>query len=77
MSRQMNTISETAGASFETPIQRQPSRNATSRPQVRTVLYEPAHDDGHDPDLIHEDEVPDPDLDQDGFIPIDLDVDDN
>ena len=65
----MNTIPETAGA-FDTPIaniQRQFPRNATTRHQVRTALYQPAHEDGPDPDG-HDDK--DPDVDQDGFIPI-------
>ena len=65
----MNTIPETAGA-FDTPIaniQRQFPRNATTRHQVRTALYQPAHEDGPDPDG-HDDK--DPDVDQDGFVPI-------
>ena len=65
----MNNIPE-SGASYETPIPRQPSSD-TTRPPVRTVLYNDAHDDGTVPvpDPIHEDE--DPEEDPDGFIPID------
>ena len=72
----MNNIPE-SGASYETPIPRQPSSD-TTRPPVRTVLYnDNAHDDGTVPDPIHEDE--DPEEDPDGFIPIDMsgEVDDN
>jgi hypothetical protein len=78
----MNTIPETAGDSFETPIQRQSPHNAF-RPQVRTMLYAHAHDDGHDPHIIRTDETgqdvhDDSEQDQDGFIPIELlDADDN
>ena len=80
--KRMNNIPE-SGASYETPIPRQPSSD-TTRPPVRTVLYNDAHDDGTVPvpDPIHEDE--DPEEDPDGFIPIDYlngnymtEVDDN
>ena len=78
----MNTIPESTGdPSFETPIQRQSPHN-TARPQVRTMLYAQAHDDGHDPHILRSDDPEqivqdDPDLDQDGFIPIELDPDEN
>ena len=72
----MNNLSE-PGASYETPIPRQPSRD-TNRPPVRTVLYnDSTHDDGPVPDPIPEDADPDEDLD--GFIPIEVngDADEN